>query len=355
MLLRISFVILITGIGLLIGKHQNNILAYTLAALGVSALVTLIEYFVQKKTDKNVFFGFIGMLIGFALGAGFWKIFDAVTASYFAKTFSVIFIAVFAYFGYALGYTKGAEIKFGLASKAAGENSLINYKILDTSVIIDGRIADIAESGFIEGMMVVPKFVLKELQQVADSSDPLKRSRGRRGLDILNKMKASKRAIIKITDKDFLEIKEVDHKLLKLASYLDGIVVTNDYNLNKIAEFEGVPMLNVNDLANAVKPNVLPNEELQIQIIKEGKDANQGIGYLDDGTMVVVDNGKYYIGEEVDVVVTSILQTPAGRMIFTQLSKEPRNDQDNGKNSNSKDRKKKNYKNYKNYSKERTA
>ncbi len=345
MLLRIIFVILITGIGLLIGRQQNNIIIYAASAFGISTLVTFIEYIIQKKSNKNVFFGFIGMLIGIALGAGFWKIFDAATAAYFTKTFSAIFIAVFAYFGYALGYTKGSEIKLGSAPKTTGENSFANYKILDTSVIIDGRIADIAETGFIEGMMVVPKFVLKELQQVADSSDPLKRSRGRRGLDILNKMKASKRAIIKITDKDFEEIKEVDHKLLKLASYLDGIVVTNDYNLNKIAEFEGVPMLNVNDLANAVKPNVLPNEELHIQIIKEGKDANQGIGYLDDGTMVVVDNGKYHIGVEVDVLVTSILQTPAGRMIFTQISKE------NSGNSKDNKRDKKN----KNYSKERTA
>lgn len=348
MILRLLFVILVSFLGFVLGRQTGNALVYTLTAGGLAAFIAAIEFFIQQKTGKNVFFGFIGMLVGITLGAGFYSVFHAVTGGYFNVQFSAVMVSVFAYLGYAIGYTKGAEIKLGGVVKGASEGTILNYKILDTSVIIDGRIADIAETGFIEGMMVVPKFVLKELQQVADSSDPLKRSRGRRGLDILNKMKASQKAIIKITDKDFLDIKEVDHKLLKLANYLDGVVITNDYNLNKVADFEGVPILNINDLANAVKPNVLPNEELKIQVIKEGKDANQGIGYLDDGTMVVVDNGKYYIGIEVDVVVTSILQTPAGRMIFTQLA-----DKDDNNNKNSRDRD--NRDNYKSYSKERTA
>lgn len=343
MFLRFIFIILISGIGFLIGDKAGKPLIYTLTAAGISSLIALIEFLIQRKSGKNVFFGFIGLIIGITIGAAFFELFEAITGKLFSKNFGPIIIAAFAYLGYAVGYTKGSEIKLGLQGKTAVEGSFTNYKILDTSVIIDGRISDIAETGFIEGIMVVPKFVLKELQQVADSSDPLKRSRGRRGLDILNKMKASKKAIIKITDKDFPEIKEVDHKLLKLASYLDGVVVTNDFNLNKVAEFEGIQMLNINELANAVKPNVLPNEELHIQIIKEGKDANQGIGYLDDGTMVVVDNGKFHINQEVDVVVTSILQTPAGRMIFTQLSDDDSSNKDN-KN-----------KNYKQYSKERTA
>jgi uncharacterized protein YacL len=320
MYLRIIFVVLITLLGYFLGKGKKELITYILTSAGLSGLVATIEYLIQKKNGKNVFFGFIGMIMGLTLATGFYFIFKAFTKNYFSNEFSAVFLGIFAYLGYAVGYTKGSDIKLGIGAKANPDAAFANYKILDTSVIIDGRIADIAESGFIEGIMVVPKFVLKELQQVADSSDSLKRSRGRRGLDILNKMKASKKAIIKITDKDFLEIKEVDHKLLKLASYLDGVVITNDYNLNKVAEFEGIQILNINDLANAVKPNVLPNEELRIQIIKEGKDQNQGIGYLDDGTMVVVDNGKFRIGEEVEVEVTSILQTPAGRMIFTQLS-----------------------------------
>jgi len=331
MILRIIFVFITGIIGFYIGRLYNDVVLYTLIGLGISSIVATGEYYIMKKGSKNLFLGMVGMLIGLGLYAGFYQIYNIIFGGQHQYLLAIA-QAIFVYLGFAIGFTKGAEFRLGLNKPAPVEGVISNYKILDTSVIIDGRIADIAETGFIEGIMVIPKFVLKELQQVADSSDPLKRSRGRRGLDILNKMKASKRAVIKITDKDFLEIKEVDHKLLKLASYLDGVIITNDYNLNKIAELEGIQMLNINDLANAVKPIVLPNEELHIAIIKEGKDANQGIGYLDDGTMVVVDNGKYYIGENVDVVVTSILQTPAGRMIFTQLmDNKKHSDQDGNK------------------------
>ncbi len=191
-------------------------------------------------------------------------------------------------------------------------------KILDTSAIVDGRIADICKTGFVEGDMIVPRFVLKELQQVADSQDPLKRSRGRRGLDILNKMRKEKRVAIRIIDRDFSDIRDVDAKLIKLGMVLGGKVITNDFNLNKIAELEGVEVLNINDLANALKPYVLPGEELRIQIIREGKESDQGVGYLDDGTMVVIEGGKRHINNTIDTVVTSVLQTPAGRMIFAR-------------------------------------
>lgn len=193
-------------------------------------------------------------------------------------------------------------------------------KVLDTSVIIDGRIAELVETGFIEGTLIIPQFVLDELQQIADSADMIKRNRGRRGLDILNQLKISSKCEIKISDHDFPEVAEVDSKLLELCLILKASVVTNDYNLNKIAELKGIAVLNINELANVMKPVVLPGEQMLLQIIKEGKDPNQGVGYLDDGTMVVVDNGRSLIGKKCNVEVTSVFQTPAGRMIFSQIS-----------------------------------
>ncbi len=191
-------------------------------------------------------------------------------------------------------------------------------KILDTSVIIDGRIMDISKTGFMEGEIAVPGFVLEELRHIADSPDLLKRNRGRRGLDILNTMQKEMEIEITIINKDYEDTAEVDSKLIKLAQELSGIIVTNDYNLNKVCELQGVPVFNINELANAVKPMVLPGEEMRTQIIKDGKEAGQGVAYLDDGTMVVVEDGRRYIGETVDVLVTSVLQTAAGRMIFAK-------------------------------------
>jgi uncharacterized protein YacL len=200
----------------------------------------------------------------------------------------------------------------GKQSAAAG------YKVLDTSVIIDGRIADIVKTSFLDGVLLIPGFVLEELRHIADSSDALKRNRGRRGLDILNQI--SKESVIKVEiyEGDFEDIAEVDSKLVKLANILDAPILTNDYNLNKVAEFQGVKVLNINELANAVKPVVLPGEEMYIQIMKEGKEAGQGVAYLDDGTMVVVDGGRKYIGQQTTVLVTTVLQTAAGRMIFAK-------------------------------------
>lgn len=192
------------------------------------------------------------------------------------------------------------------------------HKILDTSVIIDGRIADICKTGFIEGTIVIPEFVLEELQHIADSSDLLKRNRGRRGLDILNKIQKELDVKVLIYEGDFEEISEVDSKLVKLAKVLQGKVVTNDFNLNKVCELQGVSVLNINDLANAVKPVVLPGEEILVQIIKDGKEHGQGVAYLDDGTMIVVEGGRDYIGAMMEVLVTSVLQTSAGRMIFAK-------------------------------------
>lgn len=191
-------------------------------------------------------------------------------------------------------------------------------KVLDTSVIIDGRIFDICETGFVEGPLVIPNFVLDELRHISDSSDSLKRNRGRRGLDILNKIQKELPIETQIVDDDFPKIAEVDAKLLKLAQKMEGKVITNDYNLNKVAEFQGVPVLNINELSNAIKPVVLPGEEMVIAIVKDGKESSQGVAYLDDGTMIVVEGGRKYIGQTTQVIVTSVLQTAAGRMIFAK-------------------------------------
>ena len=198
--------------------------------------------------------------------------------------------------------------------RAAGPRK--RYKILDTSVIIDGRIADICETGFMDGTLVIPQFVLKELQLVADSSDSMKRNRGRRGLDILQKIQKMSGVDVTISDMDFPEVREVDLKLIELARALQGKIVTNDFNLNKVAQLRGVEVLNINELANSLKPVVLPGEIMKVFILKEGKEYNQGVAYLDDGTMVVVDNARKMIGKTIDVVVTSVLQTTAGKMIF---------------------------------------
>lgn len=191
-------------------------------------------------------------------------------------------------------------------------------KILDTSVIIDGRIADILRTGFLEGKLVVSSFVLEELRHIADSSDDLKRAKGRRGLDVLNTMQQEMSDSVEISEMDFEDVAEVDMKLLKLAQIMDGSVITNDYNLNKVAQFQGVRVLNINELANAIKPLVIPGEEMSVSIVKEGKEHNQGVAYLDDGTMIVIEGGKKLIGQTLRVVVTSVLQTAAGRMIFAR-------------------------------------
>lgn len=206
---------------------------------------------------------------------------------------------------------------FNRNARTAGRENEV-YKILDTSAIIDGRIVDICKTGFMEGVIVVAGFVLEELRHIADSPDLLKRNRGRRGLDVLNKIQKEMEIPVQIYEGDFEEIPEVDSKLVRLAKTINGKIVTNDFNLNKVCELQGISVLNINELANAVKPVVLPGEEMVAQVIKEGKEAGQGIAYLDDGTMVVVEGGRRYIGETIEVLVTSVLQTAAGRMIFAK-------------------------------------
>ena len=272
--------------------------------------------------------GVIGLVIANLLGAAFSPL--PIVGQYLPGFLSIVLglvginVAVrkkedFATFWAALprlGREKDREKPGG---KLRMEEPACTYKILDTSVIIDGRIADIATTGFLEGALVVPRFVLNELQHIADSSDSLKRNRGRRGLDILNAMQKKKDVTILIVDDDFDDISEVDAKLVRLGQQMGAKVVTNDFNLNKVAELQGVFVLNINELANAIKPVVLPGEEMTVTLVKEGKEAGQGVGYLDDGTMIVVEGGRRFMGDTLSVLVTSVLQTAAGRMIFARM------------------------------------
>ena len=230
----------------------------------------------------------------------------------------VVLLSWMTYCGLVVGASKGDMLNLGaLGGLFGGEKTSKNaFKILDTSVVIDGRIVDIAETGFIDGALVVPQFVLRELQLVADSSDSMKRNRGRRGLDILQRLQKMPQLSVQILEDDFPQIRDVDMKLVELAKVYGCKVVTNDFNLNKVAQLHGVEVLNINDLANALKPVVLPGETMRVFILKEGKEYNQGVAYLDDGTMVVVDNARKMISKTIDIAVTSVLQTAAGKMIF---------------------------------------
>ena len=236
------------------------------------------------------------------------------------------------YVGAAIGVRFSAGLLAGTESRPAknpdpgdrrGRLVSLGAKILDTSVIIDGRIADLCETGFMEGSFILPQFILQELQHIADSSDSLKRARGRRGLDVLRKIQEMPGVTVKIVDDDFSQIREVDAKVVALAKKLGAKIVTNDLNLNKVASLQGVKVLNINELSNALRPVVLPGESMRVFVLKEGKEAGQGVAYLDDGTMVVVDDAKRLISKYIDVVVTSVLQTTAGRMIFARLREEP--------------------------------
>jgi uncharacterized protein YacL len=250
----------------------------------------------------------IAMILSWALPGG------RGTVSFF----QLLILAVMAYVGLIVGATKGDMLNLAaLGGIFGGENSTKqSFKILDTSVIIDGRVADIAETGFFDGTLVVPQFVLRELQLVADSADSMKRNRGRRGLDVLQRLQKTAALNIQILEDDFPAIREVDLKLIELAKAYSCKIVTNDFNLNKVAQLHGVEVLNINELANALKPIVLPGETMRVFILKEGKEYNQGVAYLDDGTMVVVDNAKRLISKTIDISVTSVLQTTAGKMIF---------------------------------------
>ena len=286
--------------------------------LVVAGLIILFELRLRNAAVTTL----LGALLGGVIGLAIAKTIEAALTWTDGTDGRVAFLRslvllVLPYVGTIMGARKGEWLEparlVGLF-RAAGPQR--RYKVLDTSVIIDGRIADICETGFIDGALVIPQFVLKELQLVADSADALKRNRGRRGLDILQKIQKMAGVEVVISDVDFPEVREVDLKLIELARSLQGKIVTNDFNLNKVAQLRGVDVLNINQLANSLKPVVLPGEIMKVFILKEGKEYNQGVAYLDDGTMVVVDNARRMISKTIDVVVTSVLQTTAGKMIF---------------------------------------
>ena len=285
------------------------------------ALAGLVVAFESRLRETSVTYilgallgGSIGLVIARTIGSGlFW----APTGDRRVAFLHSFILIVLPYLGLVIGGKHGEWLEPArLVSLFRASGPQRRYKILDTSVIIDGRIADVCETGFVDGALVIPQFVLKELQLVADSSDSLKRNRGRRGLDILQKIQKMSGVEVIISDLDFPEVREVDLKLIELARSLEGKIVTNDFNLNKVAQLRGVQVLNVNELANSLKPVVLPGEIMKVFILKEGKEYNQGVAYLDDGTMVVVDNARKMISKTIDIVVTSVLQTTAGKMIF---------------------------------------
>lgn len=282
-------------------------------------------------SQVDIILGSVGLLIGFIIAFFLSGLLEKIYVV--GPVLAILAYVVFGLIGIRIGIRSKPDIASLIKMKNPVEKKekdsdrlkknkkMIPPKVLDTSVIIDGRIADICKTGFLEGKLVVPQFVLDELRHIADSADDLKRVRGRRGLDILNTIQEDGFIEVEVTNQDFDNIAEVDIKLLKLASVRGGKVVTNDYNLNKVAQVQGVEVLNINELANAVKPIAIPGEEMMVSIVKEGKENQQGVAYLDDGTMIVVENGKSAIGENKIVVVTSILQTPAGRMIFAKIKR----------------------------------
>ncbi|MGG5359606.1 MULTISPECIES: PIN/TRAM domain-containing protein [unclassified Enterococcus] len=335
-----------------LGQHTNSwlnnnftnsllgaLIFFLLSLLLAKYIETGIKRIEQKLSELSLtylLFGAIGAIIGLTLGVIISTPLYNLEIPFVNSVLPIVLMIILGYLGFRMGTTRidewkrifaprnkkteqetQEEIESQVLERKSGEN-FHKYKILDTSVIIDGRIYDIAKTGFLEGTLLIPNFVLYELQYIADSGDSLKRVRGRRGLDILNALQKEEGISVEMYDGDFEDINEVDSKLIKLAKLLDGVVVTNDYNLNKVSEFQNVPVLNINALANAVKPVVIPGENMNVLVVKAGTERQQGVAYLDDGTMVVVEDGQHYMNERLEVVVTSALQTAAGRMIFAK-------------------------------------
>jgi len=321
---RVILLILAGAAGAALGPALGAPEPWFLSALWgllIGGLILLLEWGAGRLPVEVLFWGILGGLGGLGAGLGVGTALGALVPA--AGAIRGFLALLLGYVGAVVLLRKAEELE-GLSGKlfpkVAARREV--YKILDTSVIIEGRIADICETGFLEGTLIVPQFVLRELQQIADSSDSIRRTRGKRGFDVLQRIQRISKVKVQIHDLDFPHLREVDRKLIEVARALGGKVITNDYNLNKVAELSGVQVLNINELANALKPVVLPGELMHVHVLKEGKESGQGVAYLDDGTMVVVDHGKKYLGQSVDVLVTSVLQTTAGRMIFTRLKEE---------------------------------
>ncbi|WP_390407563.1 PIN/TRAM domain-containing protein [Lacticaseibacillus jixiensis] len=325
------------------GTWLNNLLVNALLGLAIFLILAelsanfitnklkQVEVYLGKQSPSYLLFGSLGTIIGLVLAAIISIAFNNIPQP-FNSLIPIVLMIILGYLGFRVGTTRRDEWRklFNVRTKPkdvpesgdilerrAGDN-FHKYKLLDTSVIIDGRVEAIAKTGFLEGTLLVPTFVVHELQLISDSADSLKRGRGRRGLDILNRMKEDPDLHVEMYDGDFDDMTEVDSKLLKLAKLLDGIVMTNDYNLNKVAQFQNVPVLNINALANALKPEVLPGEGMTVNVIKAGTERQQGVAYLEDGTMVVVEDGQFYMNQPLAIIVTSAIQTAAGRMIFAK-------------------------------------
>lgn len=320
--IRVVVLAAATGAGLVLGPSGSS---GWLGGIGflLGLLVLVLERQARRVPVDRLFWGVAGALVGMAIGLGVGTALGAVIPGG-GPLGRGLFGLLFTYLGSAVVLAKLDELA-DLSARMFPRGVRVQEpsKILDTSVIIDGRIVDLCESGFVEGTLVVPQFVLRELQHLADSSDGLKRIRGKRGFDVLERLQRTPKASVEIDARDFPGVRDVDQKLLELAKNTGGTVVTNDHALNKLAGLSGVAVLNVNELANALRPVVLPGEPMNVHVVREGKESGQGVAYLDDGTMVVVDQGKRLIGQAVDVTVTTLLQTTAGRMIFAR----PRDDE----------------------------
>lgn len=315
-LVRVVVVILFITGAVNYRPASEEMSAAALAGGLVGGIVVLCEVRLRRAAAKRLFGMMLGVLAGLVCAALAGVVLSWMGESADVRLAQVCGLLLFGFLGGSIGFSKGDALSFagGVPTVEAGSNP--NFKILDTSVVIDGRIADIADTGFLDGVILVPQFVLHELQMVADSADGMKRARGRRGLDILQRIQKMPNLRVQITEEDFPAVKEVDMKLIELAKVYGCKIVTNDFNLNKVAQLRGVEVLNINELANSLKPIVLPGETMRVFILKEGKESNQGVAYLDDGTMVVVDNARRMISKTIDVSVTSVLQTTAGKMIF---------------------------------------
>jgi uncharacterized protein YacL len=323
-IVRIIFVLVLTASGYLLHPFQSAPSPWAaLAGLVLGVCIIFFEVRLEEISLKRLIGAAFGSVLGI-IGAFFMSLVlrgarpEGGDTSHMIPFIQICLLLWMTYVGLIVGAKKGDMLNLSaLGGIFGGEKvSKKSFKILDTSVIIDGRIADIAETGFLDGVLVIPQFVLRELQLVADSADSMKRNRGRRGLDILQRIQKMAHLNIQIVEDDFPHVREVDMKLIELAKVYDSKIVTNDFNLNKVAQLHGVQVLNINELANALKPIVLPGETMRVFILKEGKEYNQGVAYLDDGTMVVVDNARKMISKTIDISVTSVLQTTAGKMIF---------------------------------------
>ena len=307
--------------------YPDSAVLLAVIALAVVGLAVFLDK-LFKLNNETLFCMALGIVAGLFAGSLLQGMFQSINADLARSIVALVYVlpvAIFGYVGQAFSRKPGLRIFGGGGAGGAQfqsdqDNIDVREKILDTSVIIDGRILDIAETHFIDGPFIIPNFVLREIQLISDSPDPIKRNRGRRGLEMLNKLQQHGSVNVKISYIDYTDTREVDAKLIKLSRETGGKLVTNDFNLNKVAELQGVEVLNLNNLTNALKPVVLPGEDILIDVIKEGKDENQGIGYLEDGTMVVIENGGNLLGKAVKVNVTSIIQTAAGKMIFTRAT-----------------------------------